>query len=134
VTPNCPKPPHSFVMGEPRDFKFGTLIYHSKSHPADEKSSLKGAWSGSGDPFLNFTLYVIYPHEIQIGFTFLVPAHLGSRGQRAVKRVCVCVCVCARARARARTRARVRVCVYNISATANASDFKFCTRVCHAKS
>jgi len=45
-----------------------------------------------------------------------------------------CVCVCARARARARTRARVRVCVYNISATANASDFKFCTRVCHAKS
>jgi len=30
----------------------------------------------------------------QIGFTFLVPAHLGSTGQRAVKRVCVCVCVC----------------------------------------
>ena len=31
--------------------------------------------------------------KIQIGFTFLVPAHLGSPGQRAVKRVCVCVCV-----------------------------------------
>ena len=31
--------------------------------------------------------------EIQIGFTFLVPAHPGSPGQRAVKRVCVCVCV-----------------------------------------
>jgi len=30
--------------------------------------------------------------EIQIGFTFLVPAHLCSPGQRAVKRVCVCVC------------------------------------------
>ena len=29
--------------------------------------------------------------EIQIDFTFLVPAHLGSRGQRAVKCVCVCV-------------------------------------------
>jgi len=42
---------HSFVMGEPRDLKFGTLTYHSKSHPADEKSSLKGAWLGSGDPF-----------------------------------------------------------------------------------
>jgi len=42
---------HSFVTGEPRDFKFGTLIYHSKSHPADEKSSMKGAWSGPGDPF-----------------------------------------------------------------------------------
>jgi len=27
--------------------------------------------------------------KIQIGFTFLVPAYLGSPGQRAVKRVCV---------------------------------------------
>ena len=32
--------------------------------------------------------------KIQIGFTFLVLAHPGSPGQRAVKRVCVCVCVC----------------------------------------
>ena len=32
--------------------------------------------------------------KIQIGFTFLVPAHPSSPGQRAVKRVCVCVCVC----------------------------------------
>ena len=31
--------------------------------------------------------------KIQTGFTFLVPAHLGSPGQMAVKRVCVCVCV-----------------------------------------
>ena len=32
--------------------------------------------------------------KIQIGFqTFLVPAHPGSPGKRAVKRVCVCVCV-----------------------------------------
>jgi len=30
-------------------------------------------------------------NKIQIGFTFLVPAHPGSPGQRAVKRVCVCV-------------------------------------------
>jgi len=30
--------------------------------------------------------------KIQIGFTFLVPAHPGSPGKRAVKRVCVCVC------------------------------------------
>jgi len=28
--------------------------------------------------------------KIQIGFTFLVPAHPGSHGKRAVKRVCVC--------------------------------------------
>ena len=31
--------------------------------------------------------------KIQIGFTFLVPAHPGSPGKRAVKRVCVCVCL-----------------------------------------
>jgi len=30
--------------------------------------------------------------KIQIGFTFLVPAHPGSPGKRSVKRVCVCVC------------------------------------------
>jgi len=40
--------------------------------------------------------------EIQIGSTFLVPAHLGSPGKRAVKRVCVfvfsCVFVCSKAR------------------------------------
>ena len=29
--------------------------------------------------------------NIQIGFTFLVPAHPGSPGKRAVNRVCVCV-------------------------------------------
>jgi len=29
--------------------------------------------------------------KIQIGSTFLVPAHLGSPGKRAVKWVCVCV-------------------------------------------
>jgi len=32
--------------------------------------------------------------KIQTGFTFLVPAHLGSPGKRAVKRACVCVCAC----------------------------------------
>ena len=31
--------------------------------------------------------------KIQTGFTFLVPAHSGSHGQRAVKRVCA-LCVC----------------------------------------
>ena len=29
--------------------------------------------------------------KIQIGFTFLVPAHPGSPGKRAVKRACVCL-------------------------------------------
>ena len=32
--------------------------------------------------------------KIQTGFTFLVPAHPGSPGQWAVKRVCVCVIFC----------------------------------------
>jgi len=32
--------------------------------------------------------------KIQIGFTLLVPADLGTPRKRAVKRVCVCVCVC----------------------------------------
>ena len=31
--------------------------------------------------------------KIQIGFTFLVLAHLGSPGKRAIKRACVRVCV-----------------------------------------
>ena len=35
------------------------------------------------------TLTVTCFSKIQIGFTFLVPAHLGSPGKRAVKRVCV---------------------------------------------
>jgi len=30
--------------------------------------------------------------KIQISFTFLVPAHPGSPGKRAVKRMCVCAC------------------------------------------
>ena len=33
--------------------------------------------------------------KIQIGFTFLVPAHPGSPEKKAVKRVCVCVIECA---------------------------------------
>ena len=31
--------------------------------------------------------------KIQIGFTFLVPAHPGSPGQRAIKRVSLCLYV-----------------------------------------
>ena len=47
--------------------------------------------------------------QIQIGFIFLLPAHPGSPGQRAVKRMCVCARVCARTRAC--VRARVRACI-----------------------
>jgi len=41
--------------------------------------------------------------KIQIGSTFLVPAHLGSPGKRSVILVCVCVCVRACVRVRARS-------------------------------
>ena len=34
--------------------------------------------------------------ETQIGFTLPVPAHPGSPGKRAVKRVCVRACACVR--------------------------------------
>jgi len=39
-------------------------------------------------------LTVSYFSKIQIGFTFLVPAHPGSPRKRTVKRMCVCACVC----------------------------------------
>ena len=39
--------------------------------------------------------------KIQIGFTFLVPAHPVSPGQRVVKRVCMCVCAVLQPRATA---------------------------------
>ena len=32
--------------------------------------------------------------KIQIGYTFLVPAHPGSPGKRPLNGMCVCVCVC----------------------------------------
>ena len=44
--------------------------------------------SPSAGPLLPLTVSCF--SKIQIGFTFLVPAHPGSPGQRAVKRVCVC--------------------------------------------
>jgi len=59
-------------MGEPRDFVFYTLTYHSKSHPAEEKSSLKGAWSGSADPFLNFTPHVKSPQRLMLESSYFV--------------------------------------------------------------
>ena len=38
-------------------------------------------------------LAVSCSNKIQIGFTFLVLAYLGSARERAIKRVCMCVCV-----------------------------------------
>ena len=50
--------------------------------------------------------------KIQIGFSFLVPAHPGSPGQRAVKRVCVCVCVLQRNGCRRRRSYNDIYCTY----------------------
>ena len=58
--------------------------------------------------------------KIQTGYTFLVPAHLGSPGQRAVKRVRVCVEYekCKKTSSRSQNaweyiQAHVRTCVLN---------------------
>jgi len=86
------------------------LVGRQEGHPACKKL---GGW-GPGvviclewDADLHTTQLVPLPltvscfSKIQIGFTFLVPAHLGRPGKRAVKRVCVykgplngVVCVC----------------------------------------
>jgi len=42
-------------------------------------------------PLMPLPLTVSCFSKIQIGFTFLVPAHPGSPGKGAVKRGCVCV-------------------------------------------
>ena len=72
------------------------------------KNRVVGCWRGylSGGADLHMAQLMPLPltvscfSKIQIGFTFLVLAHQGSPGQRAVKWVCVCVCVCSRERHR----------------------------------
>jgi len=79
------------------------LVGRQEGHPACKKTG----WWGAGvviclehgadlhmAQLMPLSLTVSCFSKIQIGFTFLVPAHLGSPGKRAVKRVCVCVCVC----------------------------------------
>ena len=77
------------------------LVGRQEGHPACEKTELWGAGvviclERGADlrmvQLIPLPLTVSCFSKIQIGFTFLVPAHLGSPGKRAVKRVCVCVC------------------------------------------
>ena len=76
------------------------LVGRQEGHPACKKTE----WWGAGvvvcleqDADLHMAQLMPLPltvscfSKIQIGFTFLVPAHLGSPGKRVVKRVCVCV-------------------------------------------
>jgi len=73
------------------------LVGRQEGHPACKK--MVGCWHGicleQGADLLMaqlipLPLTVSCSSKIQIGFTFLVPAHLGSPRKRAVKRVCVC--------------------------------------------
>jgi len=73
------------------------LVGQQEGHPACKK-----LWWGAGmvvclergadlhtAQLMPLPLTVSCFSKIHIGFTFLVPAHLGSPGKRAVKRVCV---------------------------------------------
>jgi len=79
------------------------LVGRQEGHPACKKTE----WWGAGVVIrlergadLHMAQLMPLPltfscfSEIQIGFTFLVPAHPGSPGKMVVKRVCVFVCVC----------------------------------------
>jgi len=76
------------------------LVGWQKEHPACKKLSggivicLKRGADLHTAQLMRLPLTFSCFSKIQIGFSFLVPDHLGSPGKRAVKRVCVCVCVC----------------------------------------
>ena len=74
------------------------LVGRQEGHPACKKLSGE-CWRGylsvarcrlAYAQLMPLPLTVSCFSKIQIGFTFLVPAHLGSPGKRAVKR-CVCM-------------------------------------------
>ena len=91
------------VLAHPRRKTFSALtmlVGRQEGHPACKKTE----WWGAGmviclergadlhmAQLMPLPLTVSCFSKIQIGFTFLVPAHPGSPGQRAVKRVCVCL-------------------------------------------
>jgi len=77
------------------------LVRRQEGHPVCKKTEWWGAGvvicleRGAGlhmVQLMPLPLTVSCFSKIRIGFTFLVAAHPGSPGQRAIKRVCVCVC------------------------------------------
>jgi len=90
-------------MPDARSFSALTLLVgRQEGHPACKKTE----WWGVGmviclEQGADLHMFQLMPlpltvscfSKIQIGFSFLVPAHLSGPGERAVKRVCVCVCV-----------------------------------------
>jgi len=76
------------------------LVRRQEGHPVCKKTEWWGAGvvicleRGAGlhmVQLMPLPLTVSCFSKIRIGFTFLVAAHPGSPGQRAIKRVCVCV-------------------------------------------
>ena len=74
------------------------LVGRQEGHPACKKTEQWGAGmviclERGADlhmaQLMPLPLTVSCFSKIQIGFSFLVPAHPGSPGQRAVKRVCI---------------------------------------------
>ena len=75
------------------------LVGRQEGHPACKKTEWWGAgmvvcWSEVQTcmvQLMPLPLTVSCFSKIRIGFTFLVPAHLGISGKRVVTRVCVCI-------------------------------------------
>ena len=72
------------------------LVGRQEGHPACKKTE----WCGAGvvvclEQSADLHMAQLMPLLLTVSCftTFLVPAHLGSPGKRAVKRVCLCVCV-----------------------------------------
>ena len=97
---------HAFFLTNFIAFSALTLLVgRQEGHPAC-KNRVVECWRGicleqGADlhmaQLMSLPLTVSCFSKIQICFTFLVPAHPGSLGQRAVKQMCVCVYVCVRA-------------------------------------
>jgi len=74
------------------------LVGQQEGHPACKKLSGRvlawlSVWSEVQTCIWPLPITESYYSKIQIGFAFLVLAHPGSPGKRAVKRVCLCVFV-----------------------------------------
>jgi len=100
---DCKVPSIKIHQLYPQTFAFSALtllVGRQEGHPACKKTE----WWGTGvviclergadlhiAQLIPLLLTVSCFRKIQIGFTFLVLAYLGSPRKRAVKRVCVCV-------------------------------------------
>ena len=101
LIPKHAAPPH-YKPDHLQCFAFSALtllVGRQEGHPACKKLLSGGvlAWLSVWSEMhmaqlMSLPLTVSCFSKIQIGFTFLVPAHPGSPGKRAVKRVCVCDC------------------------------------------